>query len=102
MENELEKFNRNIININDLDTPVYRIFSLERFLELFTEKQLVQVQPSMWDDPYEHFLLKTEVVSDDGEVGSLENLYNSWYGQCWTENEDTDAMWRIYSPEKKM
>ncbi|MDZ3810609.1 DUF2971 domain-containing protein [Klebsiella pneumoniae] len=31
----------------------------------------------------------------------LESLCNSWYGQCWTENEDTDAMWRIYSPEKR-
>ncbi|MFI9665311.1 DUF2971 domain-containing protein (plasmid) [Klebsiella grimontii] len=101
MENEPEKFNKNIININDLDTPVYRIFSLERFLELIAEKQLVLVQPSMWDDPYENFFLKTEVVSDDEEVGSLENLSNSWYGQCWTENEDTDAMWRIYSPGKR-
>lgn len=101
MTSDLENFIKNAININNLDTPVYRIFSFERFFELITTKQLVLVQPSMWDDPYENFFLKTEVVSDDGELGSLENLCNSWYGQCWTENEDTDAMWRIYSPEKR-
>lgn len=101
MTNDLEKFIKNAININNIDTPVYRIFSYERFIELITTNQLVLVQPSMWDDPYENFFLKTEVVSDDGEFGSLESLCNSWYGQCWTENEDTDAMWRIYSPEKR-
>jgi hypothetical protein len=31
MENELEKLNKNIINISDVDAPVYRIFSFERF-----------------------------------------------------------------------
>ncbi|HBS1258505.1 TPA: DUF2971 domain-containing protein, partial [Klebsiella pneumoniae] len=72
MTNDLEKFIKNAININNIDTPVYRIFSYERFIELITTNQLVLVQPSMWDDPYENFFLKTEVVSDDGEFGSLE------------------------------
>ncbi|MEW5029724.1 DUF2971 domain-containing protein, partial [Klebsiella pneumoniae] len=80
MTNDLEKFIKNAININNIDTPVYRIFSYERFIELITTNQLVLVQPSMWDDPYENFFLKTEVVSDDGEFGSLESLCNSWYG----------------------
>ena len=71
MTNDLEKFIKNAININNIDTPVYRIFSYERFIELITTNQLVLVQPSMWDDPYENFFLKTEVVSDDGEFGSL-------------------------------
>ncbi|MCL3566114.1 hypothetical protein [Klebsiella pneumoniae] len=73
MTNDLEKFIKNAININNIDTPVYRIFSYERFIELITTNQLVLVQPSMWDDPYENFFLKTEVVSDDGEFGSLES-----------------------------
>lgn len=61
MTNDLEKFIKNAININNIDTPVYRIFSYERFIELITTNQLVLVQPSMWDDPYENFFLKTEV-----------------------------------------
>ncbi len=34
MTNDLEKFIKNAININNIDTPVYRIFSYERFIEL--------------------------------------------------------------------
>src|SRR5262249_33908953 len=34
------------------------------------------------------------------ELGDLESLARDWYGQCWTTNFDTDAMWRIYSPCK--
>jgi len=28
-------------------------------------------------------------------------LGKSSFGQCWSVKEDTDAMWRIYSPDKK-
>ncbi|MEI7087753.1 DUF2971 domain-containing protein [Pectobacterium carotovorum] len=93
-------FESNTINMENLDIPIYRIFSFKRFEELITEKQLVLVQPSMWDDPYENFILKTEVDCGNGEVASLEKLNRTWYGQCWTENNDTDAMWRIYSHDK--
>ncbi len=47
MTNDLEKFIKNAININNIDTPVYRIFSYERFIELITTNQLVLVQPVM-------------------------------------------------------
>ena len=30
----------------------------------------------------------------------MKGLAEDWYGQCWTLNEDTDAMWRIYSHDK--
>lgn len=95
-----KKFENNIIKIENLDIPIYRIFSFKRFKELITEKQLVLVKPSMWDDPYENFILKTEVDCGNGEIASLEDLNRTWYGQCWTENNDTDAMWRIYSHDK--
>ncbi len=35
-----------------------------------------------------------------GAVYSLESIAKSWYGQCWTFTEDSDALWRIYSPKK--
>ncbi|MBN3059397.1 DUF2971 domain-containing protein [Pectobacterium versatile] len=100
MLNLCKKFEKNAINITNFDIPIYRIFSFEYFEKLMTEKQLVLVQPSMWDDPYENFFLKTEVDFGNGDIASLENLNRTWYGQCWTENEDTDAMWRIYSHNK--
>ncbi|MEQ0006650.1 DUF2971 domain-containing protein [Klebsiella sp. GG_Kp146] len=91
---------KNIIDIDSLDMSIYRIFSIKYFEELITNKELVLVQPDMWDDPYENFILKTEVDLGDGTIASLEELKSNWYGQCWTENIDTDAMWRIYSPNK--
>jgi len=97
VNNAIEK---NIFNIDNIDIPIFRIFSYERFEELIKNQKLTLVQPSMWDDPYENFFLRTKVDLGNGEVASIEDLKNSWYGQCWTENEDTDAMWRIYSHEK--
>lgn len=91
----------NIINIDDLDKPVYRIFPLKRVQELFTNKELVLVNPSKWDDPFENFLLTCSGVTDDGTLVSLQSLADSWFGQCWTTNSDTDAMWRIYSGDQK-
>ena len=61
--------------------------------------ELVLVNPDMWDDPFENFYFKADAVID-GQMISFENLRKGTFGQCWTLNEDTDAMWRIYSPEK--
>jgi Protein of unknown function (DUF2971) len=68
---------------------VYRVISLERLLELFQKRQNVLVAPEKWDDPFENFILKSGRVSRRG-----------WYGQCWTWQRASDAMWRIYSGDK--
>jgi hypothetical protein len=89
------------IEISDLDQPVYRIFPCHRLSEMFSERELVMVRPSSWDDPFENFLLQCGVIDGCGKVTSLASLRDHWYGLCWTTNEDSDAMWRIYSPDKK-
>ncbi|MEY1161166.1 DUF2971 domain-containing protein [Providencia manganoxydans] len=91
---------KNVLHINDIDIPIYRIFSIERFKEMIKTNELGLVRPSMWEDPYENFFLKTQVDFGNGDLASLEDIEKTWYGQCWTQNEDTDAMWRIYSREK--
>ena len=90
----------NILNDLDLDTKIYRIFTLDRFKELITSNELVLVNPEMWDDPFENFFLKANAIDGQGNTVDFSNLRKMWYGQCWTINEDTDAMWRIYSPNK--
>jgi hypothetical protein len=90
----------NGINIVDWNARVYRIFSKTRFLELLKTQQNGLVAPSMWDDPFENFFLKCVAVTGSGERVSLERLYKSWFGQCWTLMEESDAMWRIYSHDK--
>lgn len=92
--------NKNILNNLDREQKIYRIFTLSRFEEMIQKQELVLVRPSMWDDPFENFFLNVNVIDANGELGSLQSIKDSWYGQCWTTNEDTDAMWRIYSPNK--
>jgi hypothetical protein len=82
------------------NTPIYRIFTLERGLETIIGKKLTLVRPSLWDDPYENALYQTPIQTDKGENISVEPLRDCLYAQCWTEDGNSDALWRIYSPYK--
>lgn len=88
----------NMLDVTDPDAPIYRIFSKSRFLDLLRTRKNGLVNPAKWDDPFENFFLRASVTGPNGEVISISNLAKDWYGQCWTLHEDTDAMWRIYSP----
>lgn len=82
------------------ETKIYRIFSADRFIELLKTKKNTLVRPSMWDDPFENFLLKSKFLMH-GEKVSLEIIANTYYAQCWSMTKESDAMWRIYSPNKR-
>jgi hypothetical protein len=69
-------------------------------LEVLQTNQLTLVKPSLWDDPFENFLLSCKVKYKDGKEASLEPLRKRMFGQCWTLEEESDAMWRIYSHDK--
>jgi hypothetical protein len=82
------------------NTPIYRIFTLERGLAAVIGKKLTLTRPSLWDDPYENALYNRKVENPEGQLVSIEALRNSLYAQCWTEDGNSDALWRIYSPSK--
>lgn len=92
---------QNFINIQDseLDKNIYRIIPLSRLYELFKNSENVLVKPSMWDDPFENFILKSKVRFRNGKTYGFSHK-NGFYGQCWTLNKASDAMWRIYSEDK--
>ncbi|MBW2596908.1 MAG: DUF2971 domain-containing protein, partial [Deltaproteobacteria bacterium] len=90
----------NVFDITDLDQKIYRIFSISRFKELITNNELVLVNPQKWDDPFENFFLRANAVDEHGDSVSLGSIASKWYGQCWTFNSESDAMWRIYSHQK--
>jgi hypothetical protein len=94
---------RNLIRLAkaDLDTAVYRIYALDRFETMLASNHDALVNPAKWQDPFENFFLERTEVMDDGSGTTipLKNLAEDWYGQCWSLNEETDAMWRIYSPD---
>jgi hypothetical protein len=82
------------------NTPIYRIFALERGLEAVIGKKLSLARPHRWDDPYENALYQRKVHTTEGDKVSIDSLRNCLYAQCWTEDGNSDALWRIYSPQK--
>jgi len=83
-----------------LDTPICRVFQKDHLLGMIEARQNILVKLSKWDDPYEFFLGK-QTLNLYGEKVSLHMLFDDFYGQCWSLNQkETDATWRIYSPDK--
>ena len=81
------------------ETRIYRIFPRMRFLQLFQEKRNALVLPTKWDDPFENVFLRADVINSQGERGSF-SFHDDVYGQCWTLETSSDAMWQIYSRNK--
>lgn len=87
--------------LDDLNenTSLFRFMDLKQFLALIEKKKTYLTRIIEWEDPWEAPLRNLPTSRE----GSLEHsLYSSdedIYGQCWTRVE-TDAMWRIYSPNK--
>lgn len=68
--------------------------------EILLEKKMELPLTSSWEDPYENFLHKVRIPIGNGFT-SLVQFEKMNYGQCWTLQKETDAMWRIYSPTKQ-
>ena len=93
----------NFINLkrSELDKPIYRVMPVYRLLECLEQKSLALVEPEKWDDPFENLLLKGFIKHSSTDAITNKIFRNSVYGQCWTYHRETDAMWRIYSPDKQ-
>jgi hypothetical protein len=91
-----------LINIDelDLDKEIFRIISLNRLVEMLREKELVLPKVNLWEDVYENFFLKSNLLIDGDEIIGLKEDSDQYFGQCWGFIEDSDAMWRIYSCDK--
>ncbi len=106
-----------------MGTNLYRITSLEGFLSLLLNKKERFVHPiDCWEDTYEGYMLHL-LDTEEGTEKVLRELYTvitpndikltirnytklmraryACYGQCWSVKADSDALWRIYSYDKK-
>lgn len=95
-------------NVEDVDfqhflyTPIYQILPIA-YLEKILKNNVLRFRNvrRAWDDPYELFLYKEDLFVDGRDLDTfLKDWSYRYYGQCWSLNEDTDAMWRIYSHDK--
>lgn len=92
----------NYLNIpNSLRSKqVYRIIPLDYLYTLFADSENVLVRPRRWDDPFENFVLRTPMKLLTGEIAHFD-FHEQLYAQCWTLRRASDAMWRIYSPDRR-
>lgn len=83
---------------------IHKYIPLQYLLVLVKEKRLVLNRVSAWEDPYENFLLKQHFVKP-GDLKasyytSVEDQTKGLYGMSWTLQQETDSLWRVYSPNK--
>lgn len=89
-------------NCIDIDTKIHRYMSFEDFVGLIETKKLNFTRIISWEDTWEAPIRNLPRQFDDDNLHypsySREQEY---FGQCWTTLKDSDAMWRIYSHDRK-
>lgn len=94
---------RNFLNfkVEELDKPIFRFLSVERLLEMFETHTNVLVNPILWEDPFENHIMTSFIdQKTEDEKDICIGFRDDFYGQCWTQTRESDAMWRIYSSKK--
>lgn len=86
----------NVMNL-DLDTPIYKYIPFKYLKLMIQNSNLYFGKVSSWEDVYENWFLKEQMVLSSGEKGRATDLIQGVFGQSWTLQEESDAMWRIYS-----
>jgi len=89
-----------VIERKNYNVPIYRYIPIYYLLHLLKNHQLLISQTKLWEDTYENFLTKVKFQWGTTPV-SYQGFLSGFYGQCWTLLKETDALWRIYSSDKK-
>lgn len=95
---------------------IYRFTSFESLINIVQSQALSFVSYDLWDDPYEGFIFKA-LQAEEGRnkiqalikkhqfqlvnIMMLDFLRYSIHGQSWSKCSESDAMWRIYSNNKR-
>ena len=77
---------------------LYKIMSLDRFLQMLLSRENTLLRPSMWEDPYESKLEHSDFTTQDGNI--IQYSDNLWFGQCWSTEAECDGLWRCYTNNK--
>ena len=78
---------------------VYCYMTLDRFFMLFEKRQNVLSHPRNWSDPFENFILNAKIKNPDGTLSDF-GFRDRVYGQCWTVERRSDALWQVFCPMK--
>lgn len=84
----------------DVDAPLYRIMPKKHLEQLLQTNTLYFRKVALWDDTWEVPSKFWKSTGKDVSYSKIElaNIsQKDLYGTCWTDDIDSDAMWRIYS-----
>lgn len=82
------------------ETKLYRVMPIGQLIDMLISKKNTLVHPTLWEDPYEKLIEKSEIGI---WVNSYNKLFTSkldWercYAQCWSTKKESDAIWRSFS-----
>lgn len=86
----------------DVDKSLFRYMSLAQFLSIVENKQLFLNKIQRWEDPWEGPDEQIPTIMENGRLEfPISTIKSETVGQCWTYEKDSDAMWRIYSPDRQ-
>lgn len=84
----------------DESTTLFRYMAFQRFVSLIENNELYLSRITKWEDTWE--LPSTRVpVEFDGQRREHLPIEALFFGQCWSLQEESDALWRIYSTAKE-
>ncbi|MCL2592033.1 MAG: DUF2971 domain-containing protein [Defluviitaleaceae bacterium] len=80
----------------DESKEIYKFMGFDRLVEMLKYNKMYLRNVIKWDDTWEYPARYFARNEDE-----LNNLQVDIYGSCWCTTEYTDALWRIYSQDKK-
>ena len=88
--------------IKNLDAPIFRYMSVDRYYELIEDRYIALTHISHWEDPYEGFIYRGGIGTNNGQADDIYDLFKSVYGQSWTvEGQESDVLWRAMANGKR-
>lgn len=84
---------------HELNRSLYRITTVDRFVQGLESGENVLVRPEKWEDPFDGAILNAYGLLPDGALVAF-RLRRNYFGQCWSCIKETDLMWRAYSPDR--
>lgn len=83
---------------------IYRILPLHRLIDGIRRGVSTVTRITSWEDTWEAALFRsnwTTLVDGDVTPVDTKRVMKRLYAQCWFGVEESDAMWRMYSCDKK-
>lgn len=82
-------------------TQLYRYMTFNQFVSLVEQRKFYLTRIQNWEDTWElpSFSIPTKI--ETGEITYDSKMGEKYlYGSCWTRLGESDAMWRIYAPQR--